>query len=126
MELQSMPGRDLATISLPKRGRVREVDGPVLWQIEGDDGRLIEPVQRYFRDLATQGKAGGTLRSYGYDLLKWWRFLIAVDVAWDRATSAESRDFVLWALQSAKPIARHRNRKWNALSSRWPRADPAR
>jgi integrase/recombinase XerD len=34
--------------------------------------------------------------------------LIAVGVAWDRATSAEVRDYVLWLRCSAKPVAARR------------------
>ena len=36
------------------------------------------------------------LRSYGMDLLRWFRFLWAVGVAWDRASRAEARDFCRW------------------------------
>src|SRR5205814_6827385 len=32
-------------------------------------------------------------RAYAIDLLRWFRFLWAVDVAWGRATRVEARDF---------------------------------
>jgi integrase/recombinase XerD len=41
--------------------------------------------------------------SYAYALLRWWRWLQAVGVAWDKATPAEVRDLVLWLKQAAKP-----------------------
>jgi len=37
-----------------------------------------------------------TLYSYGTALLRWWRFLAAVNVQWNRAGRVEVRDFVLW------------------------------
>ena len=43
-----------------------------------------------------------TLRSYGMDLLRWWRFLLAVDVAWDSATRIEARDFSCWIQLAVK------------------------
>ncbi|MGH3868220.1 MAG: tyrosine-type recombinase/integrase [Pseudonocardiaceae bacterium] len=42
------------------------------------------------------------MRSYAYDLLRWWRWLRAVGVEWDKATPAEARDLVLWLKQAAK------------------------
>jgi integrase len=38
----------------------------------------------------------------GSDCLRWWRWLRAVDVEWDKATPAEARDLVLWLKQAAK------------------------
>jgi integrase len=43
------------------------------------------------------------VRSYAYGLLRWWRWLLAVGVEWDKATPAEARDLVLWLRQAAKP-----------------------
>ena len=37
-----------------------------------------------------------TVRSYGMDLLRWFRFLWAAAIAWDRVTSSEARDFSRW------------------------------
>ncbi|MBU3062154.1 site-specific integrase [Nocardia sp. NEAU-G5] len=36
-------------------------------------------------------------------MLRWWRWLRAVGVEWDRATSAEGRDLVLWLGWHVKP-----------------------
>jgi hypothetical protein len=46
-----------------------------------------------------------TLRSYAVDLLRWWRFLDAVGVGWDRASRAEARDFSCWIQLTAKAAA---------------------
>lgn len=50
-----------------------------------------------------EGNSASSVRSYAYALLRWWRWLIVVGVAWDRATAAETRDFVLWLGQASKP-----------------------
>ena len=41
------------------------------------------------------------------DLLRWFRFLWAVQVPWDRATRAEARDFCRWMLVAGKPVRPH-------------------
>ena len=53
-------------------------------------------VTAYFRDLQAAGRSAATLRSYGMDLLRWFRFLWAIDVPWNQATRAEARDFCRW------------------------------
>jgi Phage integrase, N-terminal SAM-like domain len=61
------------------------------------DGALVEAVTAHFRDLLAAGRAESTVRSYGLDLLRWFRFLWSdVGVAWDRATRVEARDFSRW------------------------------
>ncbi|WP_241962286.1 hypothetical protein [Rhodococcus opacus] len=41
------------------------------------------------------------------DLLRWFRFLWAIDVSWNSATHAEARDFCRWLLLAGKPIRPH-------------------
>ncbi|MFF1947662.1 hypothetical protein [Kitasatospora herbaricolor] len=41
------------------------------------------------------------------DLLRWWRFLWALDLAWDRATRADARDFTRWMQLTDKPVRVH-------------------
>jgi len=65
-------------------------------------GEPVQPVQRFLRDFVARGNAPGSVRSYAYSLHRWWRFLLAVGVEWDKATSAEARDFVLWLMQADK------------------------
>lgn len=108
MKLPEEPARDLDAIRLPTWGRLVDADGVVPWRVENEVGHPIEPVQLYLLDLVAQGKSSGTVRSYGFVLLRWWRFLQAVDVRWDRATSAEMRDFVLWFQRASKPSADRR------------------
>jgi integrase/recombinase XerD len=95
--------RDIASIRLPQWGRVVEAEGVVPWLVIGPDGNPVEPVQRFLRDFVARGNRVGSVRSYAYGLLRWWRWLGAVGVDWDKATSAEVRDFVLWLGQAPKP-----------------------
>ena len=60
------------------------------------EGRPIGAVAAFFSDLLAAGRSEATVRSYGMDLLRWFRFLWAVEVAWDRATRLEARDFCRW------------------------------
>ena len=65
------------------------------------------------------GEVGGDLRSYAVDLLRWWRFLDAVDVAWDRASRAEARDFSCWIQLTVKQrlqTSRPRAARWSSRS----------
>ena len=62
----------------------------------------MEPVAVFLRELLAAGRSAATLRSYGMDLLRWWRFLDAVDVGWDRASRVEARDFSCWIQLTVK------------------------
>jgi integrase len=95
--------RDISSIRLPRWGRVVAADGVVPWLVVGPEGAVVEPVRRFLLDFVAQDNRPGSVRSYAYDLLRWWRWLRAVDVVWDQATPAEVRDLVLWLGQARKP-----------------------
>jgi integrase/recombinase XerD len=100
--------RDIGAIVLPSWGRIEPVDGVVPFEMVDDSGAPVRPVSFFLRDFTARGNRAGSVRSYGYALLRWWRFLLAVDVEWNRATPAETRDFVLWIQQAKKPVADRR------------------
>src|SRR5436309_3008314 len=53
-------------------------------------------------------RADSTVRSYGMDLLRWFRFLWSdTGVAWDRATRVEARDFCRWMQIAGKQSRPH-------------------
>jgi integrase/recombinase XerD len=95
--------RNIPAIQLPRWGRVVRADGTVPWLVVDDEGVPIEPIRRYLNDFMARDTSVGSVRSYGYALLRWWRWLRAVDVEWDQATPAEIRDLVLWLKQATKP-----------------------
>ena len=53
----------------------------------GPDEAVVEPVMAFFRDLLAAGRAEATVRSYGMDLLRWFRFIWAAGLAWNQVTS---------------------------------------
>ena len=67
--------------------------------------RLLDPegwpvgaVAAFFSDLLAAGRSDATVRSYGMDLLRWFRFLWAAGTEWNRATREEARDFCRWLI----------------------------
>jgi integrase len=99
--------RDLATLRVPRLGRVVAADD---WfepyRLLDADGAAVTAVSSFLRELLAASRSPLTLRSYAMDLLRWWRFLAAVDVRWEQATPVEGRDFSLWVRQASKPRAR--------------------
>ncbi|MGH3511587.1 MAG: tyrosine-type recombinase/integrase [Pseudonocardiaceae bacterium] len=105
----SEPGRNLTTLVVPQLGRLVATGNPYEpYRLLDPDGALVEPVTAYFRDLLAAGRAESTVRSYGMDLLRWFRFLWSdVGVTWDRATQVEARDFSRWMQVAGKQPRPH-------------------
>ena len=95
--------RDIASTEVPRWGRVVAAGGVVPWLVVGPGGDPVEPVCRFLADFVARDNRPGSVRSYAYGLLRWWRWLRAVGVEWDKATPAEVRDLVLWLRQAPKP-----------------------
>jgi len=87
--------RDVSALKLPALGCV-ERDESGIWRMKGADGAPVTAVGWFLADFAATDAADSTLRSYAYDLLRWFRFLIAIEVEWQRATRRDVRDFVRW------------------------------
>src|SRR5713101_1008517 len=117
-------GRDLSGLVVSRAG------GLVLTSAErepcrliGADGQVVESVSVFLRDLLAAGKSAATLRSYGLDLLRWWRFLDAVGIGWDRASRAEARDFSCWIQLTVKQrlqTSRPRAARWSSRAAGAP------
>ena len=103
------PSRDLAALVVPQAGRlVATGDRYEPYRLVDADGVAVAAVTAYFRDLLAAGRAESTVRSYGMDLLRWFRFLRADGgVAWDRATRVEARDFCRWLQVAGKQPRPH-------------------
>lgn len=96
--------RELAGLVVPRVGALRETGDPWQpWLLLDPEGAAITPVAVFFRDLQACGRSSSTQRSYGMALLRWFRFLWAVEVPWDQATRAEARDFCCWIRLADKP-----------------------
>lgn len=94
---------DLASLIVPQVG----------WLVEVGDARepyrLVdaEGVAAWFAELQARGRSVATVRSYGTDLVRWFRFLWALGVPWERATRSEARDFSRWLVVAGKPARPH-------------------
>ena len=100
--------RDLSRLVVPLRGSL-EATGDLF-----EPFRLADPAggrsARRWRICGrwqASGRPAATQRSYGMDLLRWFRFLWAVEVPWDQATRAEARDFLCWIQLADKPSRPH-------------------
>jgi integrase len=100
--------RDLAALVVPLVGALERTDDPWLpFRLIDPDGVPVESVSAFFCDLQAIGRSEATIRSYGMDLLRWFRFLWAIGALWERATRAEARDFSRWMLVAGKPARGH-------------------
>ena len=101
-------GQELAGLAVPQVGGVEGTSDPWMpGQLLDSAGVPVEPVGEFFRDLQAAGRSPATARSYGMDLLRWFRFLWAIDIGWDRATRVEARGFCRWMLVAGKPSRPH-------------------
>ena len=100
--------RDLAALVVPPLGRlVATGDRYEPYQLIDPGGAVVDPVTAYFRDLLAAGRSELTVRSYGFDLVRWFRFCWAAGVGWDRATRIEARDFCRWLQVTGKQSRPH-------------------
>ncbi|MCX5317995.1 site-specific integrase [Streptomyces sp. NBC_00154] len=71
------------------------------------EGAVVTPVTAFFAELQACARPRTTIRSYGMDLLRWWRFLAGWGVDWNRATRLDARDFARWMQIAPKPARVH-------------------
>jgi integrase len=107
LEREDVP-RDLGSLAVPRAGALVETGDP--WEpyrLMDPAGMPVAVVAAYLKDLQAAGRPETTQRSYGMALLRWFRFLWAVEVAWNEATRIEARDFCRWiqvAAKAARPL----------------------
>lgn len=98
----------LADLEIGQIGWLRETgDRWVPFELLDPEGVVVRPVSDYLNDLQAAGRRPATQRSYGMDLLRWFRFLWAIGVSWDQATRSEARDFARWLEIADKPLRGH-------------------
>jgi integrase len=108
-----VPPVDLAGLSVPLAGSLERTSDPWLpYRMIDPAGVPVEAVSAFFGDLQAAGRSEATARSYGMDLLRWFRFLWAIQVPWHQATRTEARDFCRWMLVAGKPSRPH----WRSLA----------
>src|SRR5680860_1882015 len=100
--------RDLALLTVPSTGSLAATGDPFEpYRLLDRSGEVVAAVAAYLGDLHACGRPATTLRSYGMDLLRWFRFLWSVEVSWDQATRVEARDFCVWLQVADKPRRAH-------------------
>jgi integrase len=100
--------RDLARLAVPLAGALEKTgDRWRPFRLTDPAGAEVKAVSAFFADLQAAGRSEATARSYGMDLLRWFRFVWAIQVPWARATRAEARDFCRWMLVAGKPSRSH-------------------
>jgi len=103
-----LPQRELSELVVPLSGSLEATGDLFLpYRLVDRDGVVVEPVAAFFAELAACGRPATTQRSYGMDLLRWFRFLWAIGVSWDEATRVEARDFCRWLQVTVKPSRPH-------------------
>jgi Phage integrase, N-terminal SAM-like domain len=100
--------RDLARLAVLCSGRLEETgDEWEPFRLLDGSGLVVVPVAEFLAELQAQDNSAATLRSYGNDLLLWWRWLAAVGMTWDKVTPVEGRDFARWMRVADKPARPH-------------------
>lgn len=89
--------RNVESIVFPHIGSVRAAP-ELATGVEVLDaaGEIIDPICEFLHELMSNGSSKQTTRSYALALLRWWRFLAAIDLDWERVTRAEFTDFIIW------------------------------
>lgn len=104
-EWPTQSARDVRTIALPTFGEVVPTKDPALpWLVRQlPSAQDEEVISDFLRELAANDCSPASCRSYGYDLLRWWRFLSAIERPWAQARREDVRDLVLWLRQAVNP-----------------------
>lgn len=101
MRLKLLEGQ----IVLPGIGAVRKnAAGLLPYAVVDEEGREIEAFSVVFRDLVLTDMSPLTVRSYGNDLLRWWRVPQLIGVPWDQAGRLEVEVLVGW-MRSARTLS---------------------
>lgn len=84
----------------------RNNDGLLPYLVLDEDGQEIEAFSLFLRDLVLTDMSPLTVRSYGNDLLRWWRILGLLGIRWDQASRAEVEVMVGWMRSAVNPQRR--------------------
>lgn len=92
-------------------GRVVEFATGLQWRVLFPESEHVA-ASGFLRDLAASDCSVRTLRSYAYDLLRWFRFLHSRWTPWERAERIDVREFVEWLRET--PVQQRLNRGTDA------------
>ncbi len=66
------------------------------WTVVGDDGRVVEPAERFLSFLTDSGRSPNTVKAYANDLRDWFAFLSGRALDWAAVTVEDVAVFVAW------------------------------
>ncbi len=125
MGIEEDTSRDLAAMVVARVGSLVATGDPwEPYQLVDGDGTVVGAVSAWFGELQAAGRSAATARSYGMDLLRWFRFLWAAGVAWDRATRTEARDFSRWLQVAGRPGRPHWRHQQEITGTKPPAVAP--
>lgn len=92
-------------------GRVESAPSGLPWRVIFPDAEHLGATS-YLRELAASDCSPLTVRSYAFDLLRWFRFLHERLIRWERAERVDVRAFVEHLRETPNPqrLRRHPNR----------------
>ncbi|MFE2912435.1 tyrosine-type recombinase/integrase [Kitasatospora indigofera] len=94
---------------VPRIGSVTKIESIPGYAVLDADGNVVAPVAPYLLGLVLDDNRPLTAKSYAYDLLRWFRVLLHLDIDWDRATEAEATAMVGWLRVAPNPQRRRRS-----------------
>src|SRR5260370_15438751 len=87
----------VAGLVVPLVGAVDATGDPFEpYRLVDAEGEPVLPVTAFLADLQACGRAVATPRSDSMGLLRWLRFLWAVEVPWEHAARVAAREFLPW------------------------------
>ena len=104
-DVQAGSARDVYRLVVADVGGLSVVSDCPGFAVLDAAGRPVLEVSEFLSSLLASGASPGSVRSYALALLRWWRFLAAIDTGWDRAGRVEVRDFVLWMRFAGRPTS---------------------
>jgi hypothetical protein len=116
----------VAALRVARVGRVEKCDDLLRpFRLVDADGTEVAVVSEFLHHMLADDASSASLRSYADELLRWVRFLHAVDVPWYLASRVEVRDFAL-SLKTTKkpPRQRRRSLSWRTTGEVGPEAGP--
>ena len=98
--------RELSALVVPRHVLLEATGDPFEpYRLVDGGGVAVKPAAAFFAELTACGRPATTQRSYGMDLLRWFRFLWALGVDWDQVTRVEGRDFCRQRSLKSRPVS---------------------
>jgi integrase/recombinase XerD len=66
------------------------------WTVLGDDGAVVEPVERFLAFLSDVERSPNTVKAYAHDLKDWFGFLTGRGLDWREVRLEDVGEFVAW------------------------------